>query len=650
MEALSRASPSNGNWIIKKSKNMKIYPNRRKSFWSKLRLSMRMLFTCLILAFFALIIIAGTALYYNHLAAQYSLNEVRVPSSGNILLDSQDKVINTESEGKLKEEAKWEEFPAHLIDALIAREDENFFSHEGVVYKSILRSALVNLRDMRFSQGASTITMQLARNVFNLRAKTINRKLLEVCIARRIEDRFNKKIILTQYLNRIYFGESCYGIAYACSYYFNKKVSALNLVESACLVGLIRGPSIFNPIANMERSMNAKKETLMRMLKLEMISDEEFQKACDAPIILNKASRKRDISSYPSIQTNKEIAAMRLNGEIPYSGLIMSSYINIDIQHLVERSSEDIIRVIEGSCDMPKDVMPYLNLDPAVQKKITHNLRKAKRPKNLPQIGFNPSHELLQCAVLVLDSRVNAKGQILAITQGRSASDAIHRWDLDMYPGYALAPVLYCAIAQPGSEHYIIAHDPLLSATRVGYEPIAAYFQSLNCINKIPKLDQAKDLYEGKFPIQRLQLAKLHYAILHQGRNFELRSINTFFDIQNKLLYKDNLEKPKEIIFRESSHSILSLPPFKVNNKGIISLSTALPDGHGYWSMVSNRRGVTVFVWLGFDDSTSSFAQNKVVRALIARLTPVLSRKIHTETRIILQTQRNLKKKLKNAK
>lgn len=629
---------------------MNISPNRRKSLWRKLRLSRRMLLAFLMLfILFSVATIAGIV-YYSYIASQYSINEVRISSSGNLLLDSQGKVINTESEGNLVETSKWEDFPDHLINALIAREDEGFFEHEGVVYKAILRSALVNLRDLRYSQGASTITMQLARNVFDMRSKTIKRKLIELALARRIEDNFDKKSILTHYLNRIYFGESCYGIAYASSYYFNKPVSELNLVESSCLVGLIRGPSIFNPVANMARSMNAKKETLTRMLKLDMISDEEYQLACNAPIVLNISERGGNLSSYPSMQTTKEIVAMRAHAEIPHAGLILSSYINIDIQHLVERSSEEILRVIEGSGIMPNDVMPYLNLDPAVQKRITENLRKAKRPEGMPQIGINPLNELIQCAVMVIDSRMNAKGQILAITQGRSASDMTCRWDLDLYPGYALAPVLYCAIAQPGSNHYIIAHDPLLSAKRVGYAPIAAYLEDLACFKTIPKSDQADNLYTGNFSMQRLKLAKLQYAILNQGRNFELRSINFFFNIQNKLLYKDSQEQPKEIIRRESSHSVLSLPPFKTNNDGIISLSTALPDGHGYWSLVSNGRGVTVFVWIGFDNSNSSVAQDKLIRSLIARVTPVLARKIHTETRIILKQQGMLKKEAKVAK
>jgi penicillin-binding protein 1B len=144
---------------------------------------------------------------------------------------------------------RFEEVPKVLLDAVIATEDHRFFSHPGVNVFSIIRAALADLRGHPQLQGGSTLTMQLARNLFLTPRRTIARKVEEICLALFLETRLNKKQIFQLYANRVYLGRQgnfgIFGFGDAAQAYFHKDVSQLNLLEAAFLAGLIRGPSYF---------------------------------------------------------------------------------------------------------------------------------------------------------------------------------------------------------------------------------------------------------------------------------------------------------------------------------------------------------------------------------------------------------------------
>ena len=143
--------------------------------------------------------------------------------------------------------------PKVMRDAVLAAEDARFYEHGGVDYKGVLRAALENLHDAR-SQGASTITMQVARNFYLSTEKTFTRKIYEILLALKIEGALSKDQILEVYMNQIYLGQRAYGFATASEIYFGKPLQDISVAEAAMLAGLPKAPSAYNPIANPKRA------------------------------------------------------------------------------------------------------------------------------------------------------------------------------------------------------------------------------------------------------------------------------------------------------------------------------------------------------------------------------------------------------------
>jgi penicillin-binding protein 1A len=175
--------------------------------------------------------------------------------------------------------------PQRMIDAILAAEDERFYQHNGVDYVGVARAALSNFVSGGVRQGASTITMQVARNFFLSREKTIARKFNEMLLAFKIEASLSKKQILELYINQIYLGERAYGFAAAAQTYFGKPLDKLTIGECAVLAGLPKAPSRFNPIANAKRARLRQLYVLRRMRELGTITDAQFAEAEKQPIV-----------------------------------------------------------------------------------------------------------------------------------------------------------------------------------------------------------------------------------------------------------------------------------------------------------------------------------------------------------------------------
>ena len=163
--------------------------------------------------------------------------------------------------------------PPTLINAIIAAEDERFYQHSGIDYLGVARAAYANLVTGGRRQGASTITMQVARNFFLSSEKTLTRKLYEVLLAFKIEHSLSKDQILELYINQIYLGQRAYGFAAASQIYFGKSLDQLTLGEAAMLAALPKAPSSYNPIANPQRAKQRQQYVLRRMKELGYITD-----------------------------------------------------------------------------------------------------------------------------------------------------------------------------------------------------------------------------------------------------------------------------------------------------------------------------------------------------------------------------------------
>lgn len=178
----------------------------------------------------------------------------------------------------------YEAIPKQLINAVLAAEDDRFFSHRGVDYAGLARATFRHLLSGSRSEGGSTITMQLTRGIFLSREKSYRRKLQEIFLTLRLEQQFSKEEILTLYLNKMFLGQRAYGIGAAAEVYFGKTVDQLTLPEIALIAGTFRLPSRDNPVANAELAKQRRAYVLRRMRQKEYISEEEYQAALAAPV------------------------------------------------------------------------------------------------------------------------------------------------------------------------------------------------------------------------------------------------------------------------------------------------------------------------------------------------------------------------------
>ncbi|WP_374640116.1 penicillin-binding protein 1A [Hydrogenophaga sp.] len=212
------------------------------------------------------------------------------------------RVFTTEGQlmGEFGEERRTltpiDEIPEVMKHAVLAIEDARFFEHHGVDYKGMLRAALANLGQAK-SQGASTITMQVARNVFLSAEKSYTRKIYEVLLTFKLEHLLSKEQILEIYMNQIFLGQRAYGFSAAAQIYFGKPLKDISVAEAAMLAGLPKAPSAYNPITNPKRARIRQLHIIDRMMENGFISAEEARQAKDEPLKLRTASTQRTLNA-----------------------------------------------------------------------------------------------------------------------------------------------------------------------------------------------------------------------------------------------------------------------------------------------------------------------------------------------------------------
>jgi len=171
--------------------------------------------------------------------------------------------------------------PRHLIDAVVATEDRRFFRHWGLDPSGLIRAAITNLSRGRVAEGGSTLTQQLAKNLFLGSERTLTRKAEELVLALWLEVRLGKRNILELYLNRVYFGAGAYGIETASQRFFGKSVREVTVVEAAMLAGMLKAPSKYSPASNLPAARERTNSVLAKMVDAGLLSTEEGEKAAN---------------------------------------------------------------------------------------------------------------------------------------------------------------------------------------------------------------------------------------------------------------------------------------------------------------------------------------------------------------------------------
>ncbi|MFW5962327.1 MAG: transglycosylase domain-containing protein [bacterium] len=325
-----------------------------------------------------------------------------------------------------------ERIPLALQHATIAVEDQKFFSHHGVDLMGIFRAIIVNIRERRFAQGASTITQQLARNALGLGTeKTIYRKIQEAYLALQFEKHYTKSEILEMYLNEIFLGHSAFGVEAAAQQYFNKSIWELNLSESALIAGLPKSPNYYSPFNNMDAAIQRRNTVLNRMLELGYINEIEAQQAKEQQIHLKikelDISPRKNSASY-FVRYVRDELIKRFGTKIVFGeGLRVYTTIDLEVQKKAERTVEDAIK---------KGYIPTIERSGLVNE---------KQP---------------QLSLLTIDPKT---GAIKAMIGGRG-NDQFNRATQSLrQPGSSFKPIVYASALNKGYSTASILNDmPML--------------------------------------------------------------------------------------------------------------------------------------------------------------------------------------------
>lgn len=307
-----------------------------RKWWQLLVLSV----LALGLALTALIALAGV-LIYPELPSLEALTDYRPKMPMRVY--SEEGALIAEFGEERRAFVKIEDVPPRLKQAILAAEDERFYEHGGIDTLGVLRAAISNVTAGGAREGASTITMQVARNFFLSREKTIKRKLSEALLAIKIEHSLSKDQILELYVNQIYLGQRSYGFAAAAKVYFGKPLNQLSTAELAMLAGLPKAPSRFNPRANPKRAILRQHYVLRRMHEINFINDAEYNAALAEPLTLRQSRQARELAAEYVAEIIRQMMYQRYKNDIYTSGLRVYTTIRKDAQ---EAANEAVLQGI----------------------------------------------------------------------------------------------------------------------------------------------------------------------------------------------------------------------------------------------------------------------------------------------------------------
>ncbi len=346
--------------------------------------------------------------------------------------------------------------PEHVPQAFIATEDRNFYDHSGVDLPRVVGAAWRNLRTRGIAEGFSTITMQVARNVFPdrlpMRDRTLNRKIAEIRVARQIESRYHKDEILELYMNQIYFGAGAWGIEAAAQEYFGKSATELTLAEAALIAGLPQAPSRLNPRENMEGALERRQTVLRRMEGSGFIDAEQ---AAEVEPELGRSRVESPARAPHFVEQVRRTLQEQLGDEVYTGGFRIHTTLDLDAQEAVERELSSQLEGIEAG-RYGYFAHPSYN---AVVSDTSRVVESATTP-------------YIQGAAVVMDVHT---GDVLALVGGRDFEDSKFNraTQAKRQPGSAFKPFVYAAAIQAGYPPSLVLDDTPYRLVRNGqvWEP-----------------------------------------------------------------------------------------------------------------------------------------------------------------------------------
>ncbi|NEU31423.1 penicillin-binding protein [bacterium LRH843] len=339
----------------------------------------------------------------------------------------------------------YEDIPELVIHAFIATEDQRFFDHHGFDAISIARAVIANVQNRGIEEGASTMTQQLARNLFLTHEQTYDRKLRELLYAYKLEEKLSKQEIIELYINTIYFQHGVYGMEAAAHYYFNKTSKELSLAEIAFLSSIPNNPSYYDPVFHSDRTKLRQEWVLQKMHESAYINADEYERAVKVNIVLNIQKRTDHFPDYVTYiyhELNELIAVsegydLQLNQASTIEGKVD---INKRLQERVEQILASGVRIDTA-------------LDPILQQRAIQLIDEQLPQSNVQGVAVMIDHE---------------QAEIVAITGGKQYRKFDFHRGYQSYrqPGSAIKPLLVYA---PYVEEYDVSLQSKINADRVCY-------------------------------------------------------------------------------------------------------------------------------------------------------------------------------------
>lgn len=312
-----------------------------------------------------LVAVGGTVLYYA-LTLPSTDNLWDIDASPSVTIAATDGTPVVTRGGRHGTAARLADLPPYLIGAVVATEDKRFYSHLGIDPIGLARAMVANLKAGAVVQGGSTITQQLAKNIFLTPERTLDRKLQEALLALWLEAKFTKDEILTLYLNRVYLGGGAYGIEAASQRYFGRSARDVTLPEAAMLAGLLKAPSRYAPTNDLARSQDRAATVLAVMVRDGRIEHKDGQWAYDNPAVLRGAARSQSANYFADWVVD------RVSGYAgrPNSSLVVRATLDTDLQRAAERAIDAALARNETALGVTQAALVAMTPDGAIRAMV----------------------------------------------------------------------------------------------------------------------------------------------------------------------------------------------------------------------------------------------------------------------------------------
>ena len=339
--------------------------------------------------------VLAVVLFYGTWAQTFDMKNVGEMPERSTVYDVDGKIYSRLA-GANRLKVSLSEVSPHFIAAVLAREDTRFYEHKGIDWRGVLRALVRDVLSRSAKEGASSLTMQLARNSLPLGGRTFSRKFLEAMVSLRIEREFTKQQILELYINRIYFGTGCYGVETASQAYFGKNASKLNLSEAALLAGLIRSPNRFSPLKNPQGAAVQRDAVLDRMVDLKKITSAQADQAKKTKVVTHPKRMPQIQENYAMDAVQRALSLILTEDQMDDGGLSIYTTLDPSVQNNAQGALETQLSKIER------------------QSNFRHPTKGEYKP---PENGEgDAAMPYLEGAVVVID---NASGGIRALVGGR---------------------------------------------------------------------------------------------------------------------------------------------------------------------------------------------------------------------------------------